>query len=951
MSESKYVGLSQKDVEESRNQWGENVLTPPHKEPWWLLLLHKFNDPIIRILVIAAFIAIGVGIFNDHYIEGLGIVVAILLATLMAFINEYKAGKEFDHLNSVNDDLPVKVIRQGNVTTVPKREVVVGDIVIVDQGDEIPSDGQLLESVSLSVNESALTGEPITRKGISIDSNSSETTYPRNCVYKGTIVVEGHAIYETTRVGDSTEIGKTAREATMQINQPTPLGIQLERLSAFISTIAFSLAKLVFLGLVVVDFVHGDLPLSLHQGLLLLFILLSINIILIKYWTPSVNYLLKAIRIKYRVPEICPENPLKGWIITTSIGVAFFLVSTVTTYMLGINLFTADSWFSLDVLSKLLLYFMVAMTLIVVAVPEGLAMSVTLSLAYSMRRMTATNNLVRKMQATETMGAATVICTDKTGTLTRNQMTVVESYFYNYAELNEDDPLLTIIKYSLAVNSTAHLDFSSKPLKTIGNPTDAALLLWLNESGFDYKGLRSDFEVYQQQAFSSERKYMFTYGHSNTLNKNLLLVKGAPEMVTAMCNLQNHTRDYNEIVNGYQERSLRVIAFAYKELNDSIKVIPDSRLNDLQLLGFVGIIDPVRADVPEAIHDCHTAGIEVKMVTGDNVLTATEIGRQINLFDEVTESSVISGSDFEKLPDNEARLVAKNLRIMYRARPTDKQKLVRLLQENGSIVAVTGDGTNDAPALNRANAGLAMGSGTSVAKEASDIILLDDSFTSIVNAVRWGRTLYQNIQKFLYFQLTINLLAISVVLLGPFIGVTLPLTVTQMLWVNLIMDTFAALALATEPPSRGIMQRKPRRNDDFIITPAIRKGILFTAFLFFIVLVGLLWGLKRDGNITDYELTLFFNVFVLLQFWNLFNARSFGQKSSAFKGLKRNKSFVIIALAILIGQVLIVQFGGGFFRTVPLSFSDWLIIFTATSSILWIYEIVKFAKRYKTHTR
>jgi Ca2+-transporting ATPase len=609
-----------------------------------------------------------------------------------------------------------------------------------------------------------------------------------------------------------------------------------------------------------------------------------------------------------------------------------------------VDFLLADNWFSVDALSSLLNYFMVSMTLIVVAVPEGLAMSVTLSLAYSMRKMTAANNLVRRMQATETMGAATVICTDKTGTLTQNQMTVIEWYFLNNVDINADSIESNVLKYSMAVNSTAHLDFSEDKTKTVGNPTDAALLLWLNRNGINYRDLRDGFRVEYQLPFSSEKKYMFTVGSSRAGHK-YLFVKGAPEIVLSMSYTDESVSKLSkQIIEEYQGKSLRAIAFAYKELGAENYDFEESPSN-LKFIGFVGIADPVRGDVGQAVASCHTAGIDVKMITGDNVVTASSIGKQISILADNSNHQVISGSEFETLSDADAKRIISDLKIMYRARPSDKLKLVRLLQEQGEVVAVTGDGTNDAPSLNRANVGLAMGTGTQVAKEASDIILLDDSFASIVNAVRWGRTLFHNIQKFLFFQLTINLLAVAIVLIGPFTGITLPLTVTQMLWVNLIMDTFAALALATEPPHSGIMKQHPRRTDDFIISKSIRNGILYTAGIFFVVLISMLQYLKRDGEITNYELTLFFNVFVMLQFWNLFNARVFGQNVSAFKGLFQNKSFLFIALLIIVGQVLIIQFGGAFFRTMPIKVYDWLLIIFLTSFILWIAEFLKYVRR------
>jgi len=950
----KYHGLSSHEVEESRLKHGENILTPPPREPWWKLLLEKFNDPIIRILLIAAFIAVIVGLFHGSFTEGIGIIIAILLATVMAFINEFKAGKEFDILNKVNDDIGVKVIRESNVTTIPRRNVVVDDIVIVEVGEEIPADGEILESLSLTVNDSSLTGEPTTRKWAANIRTVSEASFPSHKLLKGTTVVEGYAFYRVTSIGNETEIGKTAHEAAIQDNQPTPLSQQLERLSKFIGVIGFSVAMLAFWAFVFSDIMTGKLNFSLPQWISLISLLIPIAIILVRIWLPVLYDLFNLIGRKLNQPKILTTPLSKLCVKLLGLSALSFLIITGFAFAFGINLFVADSWFTVDEIERLIQYFMVSITLIVVAVPEGLAMSVTLSLAYSMRMMTANNNLVRRMQATETMGAATVICTDKTGTLTRNEMRVMESHFFTGNLTDLYNPITSLIQKSLAVNSTAHLDLSKNVLKPVGIPTDEALLLWLNEKGIDYRKLRSSFDLKSQLAFSSENKFMATGGYSSISGKWLILIKGAPEVIISKCNtmlvpsgiasITKFEDDYASTLKQIQGRGMRTIAFGFKELDEELKTGQDisEMLSGMVMLGFVGIADPVREDVSDAIAECKNAGIGIKVVTGDTVVTAREICRQIGLCTtESANNQYISGKDFAEMGDEEALGIVDRISVLYRARPSDKLKLVRLLQEKGEIVAVTGDGTNDAPALNKANVGLAMGSGTSVARDASDIILLDDSFTSIVSAVRWGRSLYSNIQRFLFFQLIINLLALAIVLLGPLVGVSLPLTVTQMLWVNLIMDTLAALALATEPPHKEVMNQKPRKSSDFIISPFMRKGIIISSALMFVFLMGFLKFLNADGAITTHELTIFFNVFVLLQFWNLFNARTVGTEHSAFIGLLENRSFIIIVITILIGQIFIVQFGGEFFRTTPLSIGTWLTIIASTSTVLWIGEIVR----------
>jgi Ca2+-transporting ATPase len=950
-------GLNPLEVEASRAKHGRNVLTPPKKHPWWKLLLQKFDDPIIRILLIAAFIALFVGYFEGHYTEGIGIIAAVLLATLMAFANEFKASKEFDALNAINDELPTKVVRNGNTTSIPLCDVVVGDIVLVDTGDEVPADGLILESVSLSVNESSLTGEPISYKSHGETSAEEQTTFPSNMLFRGTKVAEGNAIFEVTAVGDATEIGKTAHEASIQVNEITPLGFQLEKLSNLIGVIGFTVAFIAFWALMLSDLASGELKLEVSHWLCLLSFFVPISLIMIRLWLPSMVDFINIMGLKVKKPKFLTSKLKKVIVpIVISAAIGFGIVAAVS-FFLNVSIFEVSSWFTLSIAEKLLLYFMVAITLIVVAVPEGLAMSVTLSLAYSMRKMMATNNLVRKMVATETMGAATVICTDKTGTLTQNRMRVMETHFFAENNIAAQNPVASLIRKSFAVNSTAHLDNSKEGIIPVGNPTDAALLIHLDENGHNYKDIRSSFELKSQIAFSSEGKYMASAGFSSLSGRWLVLLKGASEVIIAKCTkalapqgvvtISDIANDYKDELSKLQTKGMRTIAFAYRELDEQIN--PGQNIqpftDDLVLLGFVGIADPVRTDVAQAVAECKQAGIEVKVVTGDTLITASEICRQIGLMNnESNENSIISGPEFEKLSDEEALALIHNLKIIYRARPSDKLKLVRLLQQQGEVVAVTGDGTNDAPALNRANVGLAMGSGTSVAKDASDIILLDDSFASIVNAVRWGRSLYQNIQRFLFFQLTINVLAIAIVLVGPIVGVTFPLTVIQMLWVNLIMDTFAALALATEPPHPEVMNDKPRKPSDFILTPLIKKKILQMSVLFFMVLFALLLYMKSDGLLTRREMTIFFNVFVLLQFWNLFNARALNASHSPFMGLFQNKSFLLIAVSILLGQFLIIQFGGDVFRTEPLRIDDWLIMLSTTSLVFWIGEAFRLVK-------
>ena len=855
-----YKGLSDKQVTESRAKHGSNDLTPPKRESWVILLLSKFNDPIIKLLLFATLLSFITGYFHGSVVESLGILLAVFLATFLAFINEHKAGKEFDILNQINDTTQVKVYRNGNVTQVPKNQLVVGDIVIVTQGDEIPADGKLLETMELSVNESSLNGESAASRKTHIPVKEFAGAYSPNFIYRGTTVSEGDGIMEVTSVGDATEIGKTARQAAEITGTKTPLNRQLDKLSSLIGKVGFTVAGLTFAALVIRDYAMGILTFS----------------------------------------------------------------------------------FNIENLTLLLSFFMIAVTLIVVAVPEGLAMSVTLSLAYSMRKMTAGNTLVRKMHACETMGATTVICTDKTGTLTQNKMQV--QHFSSKADE-------TFAK-EVALNSTALLESNAKGEYTaVGNPTEGALLLYLQENGFSYNEIRQNWKIVKRLPFSTERKYMATIADYNLPDRLTLLIKGAPEIIFAKCAGLDIDTELQK-VKEYQEKGMRTLAFASVEIpllesdGDVAEIVAKNKFN---YSGFTAIADPIREDVPAAMEQCMKAGIAVKIVTGDTSLTAIEIARQAGLWKEgdSIDTNHITGSDFAALDDEAAIKAALAIKVMSRARPADKMRLVKLLQQSGQIVSVTGDGTNDAPALNYADVGLAMGTGTAVAKEASDIILLDDSFASVTRAVRWGRSIYLNIQKFILFQLTINVVALLTALTGPFIGIEFPLTVTQMLWVNLIMDTFAALALASEPSYKEVMNKKPRGINDFIISRTMAIEIFGTGLLFLAVLLAILTRMNADGEVTVYELTVFFTIFVMMQFWNMFNARTLGSNKSAFYKIRENRNFITIAVLIVLLQFVIVQWGGGFFRTEPLSLKHWLQIAGCTSVVLWSGEITRYASRIK----
>ena len=968
-----YKGLTEVEVKESRLKYGENILTPPKKEPLWKQFLEKFNDPIIRILLISAFVSLGIAILHHvtegkiEYAETVGIFCAIFLATGVSFWFEMDANKKFDVLNQINDDDLLMVVRNNNVSQVSKKDIVVGDIVLLEIGNEVPADGELLEAVSLQIDESCLTGEPSIDKTTNPDEFEDGVTYPSNEVLRGTKVINGHGVLKVTKVGDTTEFGKVAEKSTEIVEGQTPLNRQLEDLAKFIGVIGILLAALTFSVLFIKDIFLGKNHYSLGQLGLVGAVVIGAIIALVKVWMPILYDAFYLMGKEKQLPKSVEHG---GWLKWSFIGLIAFVLLASIGFIFGVNPLHASSWISLDAASNILQYFMVAVTLVVVAVPEGLPMSVTLSLALSMRRMLKSNNLVRKMHACETMGATTVICTDKTGTLTQNQMQVADTNFFGLAnQILEENTDSKLIIENISTNSTAFLDFSDKEkVQALGNPTEGALLLWLNKNEINYLDIREKTHIIEQLPFSTEHKYMATIVDSPTLNKKVLFLKGAPEIILSKCNtieengtsisLADRKAAIEEQLLQYQNQAMRTLAFAYKIIEEDapIKSLADGMI----LQGITAISDPVRKDVPAAVEECLDAGIGIKIVTGDTYATAREIGRQIGIWkdDKDNDKNIITGPDFEALSDKEALNRIKSLKIMCRARPTDKQRLVSLLKQSGEIVAVTGDGTNDAPALNYADVGLSMGTGTSVAKEASDITLLDDSFSSIAVAVMWGRSLYKNIQRFVLFQLTINVTALVLVFLGSIFGHELPLTVTQMLWVNLIMDTFAAGALASLPPNPEVMNEKPRKNSDFIITPSMKNNILSIAGLFIVVLMGLLFYFNTPANLDvlfghvnqslrfEYAMSFFFTVFVIFQFWNLFNAKAFMTGKSAFAGLGKDSSgFLIVLLLILVGQYLIVTFGGDVFRTVPLQLRDWALILGGTSIVLWLGEIGRLFKK------
>ncbi|MDR3077140.1 MAG: calcium-translocating P-type ATPase, PMCA-type [Planctomycetota bacterium] len=980
---AEFPGLTREEVEESRRRHGSNVITPPLRPPWWRLYLEKFRDPIIRLLCLAALAALVVGWRDGHFIEGVGIIAAILVSTWLSFINEHRAARDFELLNRASDGDGVQVIREGRHQTAPRRDLVVGDVFLAEQGAEIPADAEVLAAVSLSINEASLTGESLPAAKRPARPGGEEEpghAYPPHAALRGSVVADGHGIFRVTAVGDATESGQAARSAAEPDASATPLFRQLNRLANSIGTGAFAAAGLVFAAQTVIGARNGEIhgigekggkliPIPLEPGQWFCFAALGLIILILssRAWGPTLRNSLDSLgraRFLRDWLEWMEELSL-GRLLTASAGVA--VGSILLGLILGLIKISQGDWLPLPALGAFLRYLMVAVTVIVMAVPEGLPMCVTLALAYSMRKMAAANNLVRKMHACETIGAASVICSDKTGTLTRNEMRVAEASFpfLDGKTLPAGNALADRLAEAVAANSTANLEREGERAAPLGNPTEAALLLWLDDSGRDYADFRRRFEIRQRLTFSTERKFMASAGLSGLDSRPRLYLKGAPEIVLSRClsyrDASGAEKPLDETIRAgilseaaaRQARGMRTLGLAEREVEEKFLDAPlDPEVSGLAWCGFFAIADPIRLDVPAAIASALAAGVKVKLVTGDSQATAREIARQSGLWREGDgEEECVSGDEFMALADPEAAEAASRVKVMSRARPLHKLRLVELLRRAGEVVAVTGDGTNDAPALNRADVGLAMGmTGTSAAKEAADIILLDDSFASIVSAVAWGRSLYANIQKFVTFQLTVNVAAVGIALLGPFTGVTLPLTAAQILWVNLIMDAFAALALASEPPDWGLMRNPPRPAQAGIVTAAMRRtifrtGAVFMGLFLLVASFGKHFPLEAGTAEGRHNLTLFFTGFVALQFWNMFNSRVFGSDRSALSGLWASKVFLIMLGVIAIGQALLVQFGGAMFRVTPLSLREWVTVAMLTSSVLWVGEISRLIRR------
>lgn len=984
-----YIGLTDAQVLESRAKYGKNILTPPEEDGFWKQVVEVCKHPIaitmfalMVVSIIAACIlysAMGTGIFvmpaivsiaailvlfvgfyggfDDEwfriliavfifsmivsiiqyewlgedgtiFFEPIGIVVALILATRIGAWLEKRNKKDFQGLNDSNDKTFVKVYRNGHISQVYRADIVVGDIIKLEKGEEVPADCVLKECLDLIVDESSLTGELQATK--SLDSNAySDAAYKANEIKKGTTIIEGYCTAEVTKVGMNTECGEVYRSLNEGEKTKVSWIVKNNSTEEILKSFTNEDDANDYLEEYLDE--HEDEDIVVEQ--------------------PLIDRM--RVRKGSETPLSKKLNGLAKWITKASYYIAIFIIiGRIIWYFVTNNADFTSTIFWIDFVKYFLETIMIAVTLIVVAVPEGLPMSVTLSLAFSMYRLMKSNTYPRTMHACETMGAASVICTDKTGTLTKNQMEVVDS--------NIACPDMNLVAEMIATNTTADLEYTDNSIKVIGNPTEGALLLWLQKNDVDYLDIRSDIQIIDRLPFSTENKYMATIINSTVLKKKVVFVKGAPEILLNLCDTNTDTKKSLESeLTSYQLKAMRTLGMAYKELSETDNIFKDGKLiiDNLKFVGIFAIQDDIREGVKESIGDCMKAGIAVKIVTGDTPGTAKEIGRKIGLWtDADTDKNIITGAELAKLSDKQLQQCVMDIKIIARARPMDKKRLVEALQSIDQVVAVTGDGTNDAPALKKADVGLSMGSGTDVAKNASDMIIKDNSFSTIANAVMWGRSLYKNIQRFLLFQLTVNVAACFLVLSGAFLGTESPLTVTQMLWVNLIMDTFAAIALSALPPQKSVMDEMPRDPKAFILDKSMLHNIFGVGGFFFLMLLSLLiifqhsditsmsdlinFSFGERSPVTTYELTLLFTIFVMTHMGYMFNARGYKTGGSGWN-LKGCDGFLLIATVVTLGQIAIVQvpFLNDFFNVQSLPFWDWFWIFVLGFLVTGIREL------------
>ena len=898
-------GLSEKQIAQNQKKYGKNQFSPGEKISLGKKILEALKEPMIFILLIAALITIGMNIYKQsqglhaEFTESIGILVAITISVSIKVIMEGRSEKAFETLNNINEDIKVKVLRNGIIQYIYKKDVVVGDIIKIETGAKVPADGRLIDSLQLKVDESMLTGESIAvNKNFEQTITNAKTVLSerKNMVFAGTFITYGQGTVIITSVGDKTEMGNIASELKHPVSKSTPLQEKLDKLARSITTF------------------------GVIASILILF---------------------------YELFKIYISNNL-----------------------------------SFDTVQNA---FMVSVALIVAAVPEGLPTIVAMTLALNIIKMAKSNALVRKLIACETIGCINVICSDKTGTLTKNQMTVIDIW-NNGKLINPSDLKNRFLIENFTINSTADITIKDGNVKFIGNPTECSLLkafsdtvcsvspkqctyyeqsnsicggqcekyTYKNDDYISYTDIRNSSNIIFQYPFSSDKKSMTTVILVDKLYK--VYSKGSPEKIISLCStiiinnkIELFTDELREKVNNeiikLQQEAKRILAFSHNDINtgyDDWNKSQDKVESNMIFDGFVSIADPLRDDVYEAVEKCKKSGISLKILTGDNIVTATSIAKQLNIVNK--DSIIIEAQQIDEMSNEELLKILDKIILIARSKPLTKMRIVNLLKKHGNVVAVTGDGINDAPALKNADVGIAMGiTGTEVSKEASDIILLDDSFSTIVKAVEWGRGIYENFQRFIQFQLTVNLVAVLTVFVCEMFGLPVPFTTIQLLWVNLIMDGPPALSLGLESLRNHLMEQEPVKRDTNIITRNMLFRIIING-VFIVFMIMLLINKQILGGTQGQQSSIIFTTFVMFQLFNSFNSRELGNES-IFTNLLKNKPMLWIIGATFFVQILITQFGGQIFKTAPLSISMWLRIIAYSFSVVAFSEVIRFIKR------
>lgn len=854
-------GLNPEQVEKSRSTYGTNSFVRQSHESLAKRIWDASTEPMLVMLIFAAIITLAVNITRYftggeyNFLECVGIFAAIALSVVITIITEGKSAKAFEALNKINEDTLIKVIRNGEPQLITQKEIVVGDIIMIETGDKIVADGRLFSSNDLSVDESALTGEslPVKKDAEFVCQKSTPVAERANMLYSGCFVSAGNGQMLVTGVGNDTEFGQIAQELSSIEKTTTPLQEKLDKLGKQITVLGASAAAIVF-----------------------------------------------AIEVLQ---------------------------------------FVMNGQLNLDTVSDA---FITSIVLIVAAVPEGLPTIVAVSLALNIIKMSKENALVKKMIACETIGCVNIICSDKTGTLTENRMTVQK--IYTGGELIDPEQLKDeMLLKNYCINSNANISEEDGSWSFIGNPTEGSLLAAAAKAGVDYQELRHAADIVRVFPFSSQNKDMSTIVREN--GKEILYVKGNPEKIISLCTgISEEEKEKNfHLMEEFQNKAGRLLAFAHKELEGQYNDEEQDEVEQgLIYDGFVVISDPLSPDVYKSIRNCRSAGIEVKMLTGDNIRTARAIANELHMLDD--DHIAVEAADIEKLTDEELKEALKKIQVIARSTPLVKMRVVKLLKEQGNVVAVTGDGINDAPAIKHADVGIAMGiAGTDVTKEASDMVLLDDSFSTIIKAVQWGRGIYENFKRFIQFQLTVNVSSVVVVICSILAGFSAPFTALELLWINIIMDGPPALTLGLEPIRPDLLKHKPTRRNENIIS----KKMLLRIFVngIFISVIFMLQHFKNFlGAVPEEEATVLFTLFVLFQLFNAFNCRELDD-TPMFKNLLKNKLMLGVFLLVLILQGIITQFGAAVFETVPLSAAMWGKMLLTAFTVIILNEGIKAVKR------